>query len=120
MMLPGACVHPWTNRKALWAVSASADRKTMKQCMMGKAHGLLRPSAPPPRLLTRQRDEGLTLHPAGQQAVKHRRRVLTLEPGEQRHQLGGGRLCAQVLHAQHLQARRRDQKHIVKSLGEEK
>lgn len=53
--------------------------------------------------LTWQSDEGLTLHPSSQQAVKHRRPALLLKPGEQRHQLGHRCLCAQVLHAQHLQ-----------------
>lgn len=40
------------------------------------------------QLLTLQSDEGLTLHPASQQAVNDRRPLLLLEPGEQRHQLG--------------------------------
>ena len=40
------------------------------------------------QFLTWQSDEGLTLHPSSQQAVKDWWSVLLLEPGEQRHQLG--------------------------------
>lgn len=39
-------------------------------------------------MVTGQRDEGLTLHPSGQQPVKNRRPVVPLETREQRHQLG--------------------------------
>lgn len=53
--------------------------------------------------LTRQSDEGLALHPTGQQSVQDWRPVLLLEPGEQRHQLGHWCLCTQVLYTQHLQ-----------------
>lgn len=67
--------------------------------------------------LTGQRDEGLALHPARQQPVTQWRPVLALKAREQRHQLGHGRLFAQVLHTQHLQQDTNNGQVLFDSLG---
>ena len=85
----------------------TGNKNTLNQ----EVHSLLRlwSAGSPSSSLTWQRDEGLTLHPSGQQAVNDRQSVLLLEPGEQRHQLGHWGLWTQVLHTQHLQ---RDKDHV--------